>query len=166
MVLMVVFTTFITTPLVMAVYKPARKVRMADYKYRTIERKNSNSQLRILACFHNARNIPSTINLLEASWGIQKEAEALCVYALHLKELSERSFTILMVHKARKNGLPAWNKGHRSDANHVIVAFHHLSQVSVYLMTTISSMTDLHEDICATAERKRVAIIILPFHKH
>ena len=66
MVLMAVFTTFITTPLVTAVYKPARKGKITNYKYRTIGRKNANSQLRILACFHGARNIPSMINLIEA----------------------------------------------------------------------------------------------------
>ncbi|KAJ1416155.1 Sodium/solute symporter superfamily [Sesbania bispinosa] len=168
MVLMALFTTFITTPLVTAVYKPARKARIAVYKYRTIERKNTNSQLRILACFHGARNIPSVINLIEASRGIQKR-DALCVYAMHLKELSERSSSILMVHKARKNGLPFWNKGHHADSNHVIVAFEayqQLSHVSVRPMIAISSMANIHEDICATAERKRAAIIILPFHKH
>ncbi|EEF51281.1 cation/H(+) antiporter 18 [Ricinus communis] len=168
MVLMALFTTFITTPLVMAVYKPARKSRVADYKHRTIERKNSSMQLRILACFHSARNIPSTINLLEASRGVQK-AEGLCVYAMHLMELSERSSAILMVHKARKNGLPTWNKGSKPDSNNVIVAFEafrQLSQVMVRSMTAISSMSDIHEDICTTAERKRAAIIILPFHKH
>ncbi|XP_027360776.1 cation/H(+) antiporter 18-like [Abrus precatorius] len=168
MVLMALFTTFITTPLVVAVYKPARKGRIADYKYRTIGRKNPNSQLRILACFHGARNIPSLINLIEASRGIQKR-DALCVYAMHLKELSERSSSILMVHKARKNGLPFWNKGHHADSNHVIVAFEayrQLSQVSIRPMMAISSMTSIHEDICATAERKRAALVILPFHKH
>ncbi|TKY70993.1 Cation/H(+) antiporter 18 [Spatholobus suberectus] len=168
MVLMAVFTTFITTPLVTAVYKPARKGRIADYKYRTIERKNANSQLRILACFHGSRNIPSMINLIEASRGIQKR-DALCVYAMHLKELSERSSSILMVHKARRNGLPFWNKGHHADSNHVIVAFEayrQLSQVSIRPMIAISSMTNMHEDICTTAERKGAAVIILPFHKH
>lgn len=167
MVMMALFTTFITTPLVIAVYKPARNARAADYKHRKIERKNANSQLRILACFHGARNIPSLINLIEASRGIQKR-DALCVYAMHLKEFSERSSTILMVQKARKNGLPFWNKGHRADSNHVIVAFEayqQLSQVSVRPMIAISSMANIHEDICATAERKRAAVIILPFHK-
>ncbi|XP_014519969.1 cation/H(+) antiporter 18 isoform X1 [Vigna radiata var. radiata] len=168
MVLMAVFTTFITTPLVMAVYKPARKRSIADYKYRTIERKNANRQLRILACFHGARNIPSMINLIEASRGIQKRDD-LCVYAMHLKEFSERSSSILMVHKARRNGLPFWNKGSHSPSNHVIVAFEayrQLSQVSIRPMTAISSMANIHEDICATAERKEAAVIILPFHKH
>lgn len=168
MVLMALFTTFITTPLVTAVYKPAKRARIADYKYKTIERKNTNSQLRILACFHSARNIPSIINLLEASRGIKKR-EGLCVYALHLKELSERSSAILMVHKARRNGLPFWNKGLRSNSDNIVVAFEayqQLSRVSIRPMTEISSVSNMHEDICATAESKRAAIIILPFHKH
>lgn len=168
MVLMALFTTFITTPLVIAVYKPAKRARMADYKHKTVERKNPNTQLRILACFHSARNIPSLINLLEASRGTEKR-EGLCVYAMHLMELSERSSAILMVHKARNNGLPFWNKGQRSDCDNVVVAFEayrQLSRVSVRPMTAISSMSNLHEDICATAKSKRAAIIILPFHKH
>ncbi|KAK9276473.1 hypothetical protein L1049_006006 [Liquidambar formosana] len=168
MVLMALFTTFITTPLVVAVYKPAKRAKKDDYKHRTIERKNSNTQLRILACFHSARNIPSMINLLEASRGIEKR-EGLRVYAMHLMELSERPSAILMVHKARKNGLPFWDKGQKSDSNHVVVAFEafqQLSQVSVRPMTAISSLSDMHEDICTTAERKRASIIILPFHKH
>jgi hypothetical protein len=165
MVLMALITTFMTTPLVMAVYK--RKARISDYKYKTIERKIADSQLRILVCFHGARNIPSVINLIETSRGIKKR-DALCVYAMHLKEFSERSSSILMVQKVRKNGLPFWNKGHRSDSDHVIVAFEayqKLSQVCVRPMIAISAIANIHEDICATAERKRAAIIILPFHK-
>ncbi|KAI9095385.1 hypothetical protein K1719_026419 [Acacia pycnantha] len=168
MVLMALFTTFITTPVVISLYKPARKATKDDYKYRTIERKNPNSQLRVLSCFHSARSIPSMINLIESSRGTQKR-DALCVYAMHLKEFSERSSSILMVQKARKNGLPFWNKSHHADSDHVVVAFEayqQLSQVSVRPMTAISSMANIHEDICATADRKRVAVIILPFHKH
>lgn len=168
MILMAVFTTFMTTPLVVAVYKPARRARVADYKHKTVERKNSKAQFRILSCFHSAGNIPSMINLLEALRGIQK-SEGLCVYALHLMELSERSSAILMVHKARRNGLPFWNKGRQSNSNYIVVAFEayqQLSQVSIRPMIAISSMSDMHEDICATAESKRAAIIILPFHKH
>ncbi|XP_059650950.1 cation/H(+) antiporter 18-like [Cornus florida] len=168
MVLMALFTTFMTTPLVMAVYKPAKRARRADYKHRTIERKNYNTQLRVLACFHSSRNIPSTLNLLEASRGVGRP-EGLSVYALHLMELSERSSALLMVQKARRNGLPFWNKSQKSDSNCVVVAFEafrQLSQVSVRPMTSISSFSDMHEDICTTADRKRAAIIILPFHKH
>ena len=141
---------------------------MADYKNRTIERKNPNTQLRILTCYHSARNIPSIINLLEASRGSEKR-EGLSVDALHLMELSERSSAIIMVHKARKHGLPFWNKSQQSDSNHVVVAFEayrQLSHVSMRSMKAISSMSDMHDDICKTAETNRAAIIILPFHKH
>ncbi|VVB09524.1 unnamed protein product [Arabis nemorensis] len=172
MVLMALFTTFITTPIVMAVYKPARRAKKeGEYKHRTVERDNSNTQLRILTCFHGAGSIPSMINLLEASRGIEK-GEGLCVYALHLRELSERSSAILMVHKVRKNGMPFWNRrgiNAGSDADQIVVAFQafqQLSRVNVRPMTAISSMSDIHEDICTTAARKKAAIVILPFHKH
>jgi hypothetical protein len=165
---MAIFTTFITTPLVMAVYKPAKRMSKAIYKHRTIERNDPNTQLRILACFHSTRNIPSIINLIEASRGTEKKG-GLCVYALHLMELTERPSAILMVHKARKNGLPFWNKSRQSDSNQVVVAFEafqQLSRVSIRPMTAISQMNNIYEDICTSAERERAEIIILPFHKH
>ncbi|CAA3011614.1 cation H(+) antiporter 18-like [Olea europaea subsp. europaea] len=167
MVLMALFTTFITMPLVISVYKPAQ-MATSQYKNRMIKRKDSNSQLRILTCFLSTRNVPTLINLMEASRGIGKR-EGLRVYAMHLMELSERSSAILMVHKARKNGMPFWNKWQDSDPNQIIVAFEafqHLSQVSIQPTIAISAMSSMHEDICSSAERKRVAMIILPFHKH
>ncbi|GFZ01307.1 cation/H+ exchanger 18 [Actinidia rufa] len=132
MVLMALFTTFITTPLVIAV----------------------------------TSNIPTLINLIKASRGKKR---GLCVYAMHLVELSERSSAILMVHKARRNGLPFWNKGLKSGTNQINVAFEAFRQLShVYIrpMTAISPMNSMHEDICSSAERKSAAIIIVPFHKH
>ncbi|KAF6162882.1 hypothetical protein GIB67_021031 [Kingdonia uniflora] len=50
-VLMALFMTFITTPIVMAVYKPARK--FAPYKHRTIQRKDLDIEFRVLACFNS-----------------------------------------------------------------------------------------------------------------
>ncbi|GER26839.1 Cation/H(+) antiporter 18 [Striga asiatica] len=171
MVLMALFTTFITTPTVMAVYKPAAMAKR-EYKHRTIQRKDPNTQLQMLTCFHSTRNIPSLINLMEASRGTGKKG-GLRVYAMHLMELSERSSAILMVHKARKNGLPFWNNNNNNnnngDSNQIVVAFEafqHLSHVTVRPTTAISPMSSMHEDICSGADRKRVAIIILPFHKH
>ncbi|KAL9230979.1 hypothetical protein vseg_006259 [Gypsophila vaccaria] len=166
MVLMALFTTFITTPLVMAVYKPAN-ISKRPYKIRTIQRKDPTSQLRIMACFHSGRNIPTMINLIEATRGTEKKG--LSVYAVHLMELSERSSAIRMVHKARYNGLPFWNKALNSDRDQVVVAFEaygQLSRVQIKPMTAISHFSDIHQDICASAESKRAAFIILPFHKH
>ncbi|XP_043715774.1 cation/H(+) antiporter 19-like [Telopea speciosissima] len=166
MVLMALFTTFITTPIVMAVYKPAR-MSAKSYKHRTIKRVDPDTELRILAAFHSTRNIPSMINLLESSRGTNKR-RGVSVYAMHLMELSERSSAISMVHKARKNGLPFWNN-QRDDNDQMVIAFEayqQLSSVSIRPMTAISNFDTIHEDICTSAEHKHVAIILLPFHKH
>ncbi|XP_021757591.1 cation/H(+) antiporter 18-like [Chenopodium quinoa] len=166
MVMMALVTTFMTTPIVRAVYTPAK--RGSTYNLRTIQRKDPNSQLRIMACFHSGRNIPTMINLIEASRGTEKR-KGLTVYAVHLMELSERSSAIRMVNKARNNGLPFWNKGMQPDSDQVVVAFEaygQLSRVQIRPMTAISHFFNMHEDICASAESKKAALIILPFHKH
>ncbi|KAI0494224.1 hypothetical protein KFK09_024355 [Dendrobium nobile] len=106
MVMMALFTTFITTPIVMGIYKPARK---ADpYKHQKIVRDDTDSELRILACFHGNRNIPILINLIEPSPGTRRRG--ITIYAMHLMEPSELPSAIFMVHKACRNGLPFWKK--------------------------------------------------------
>jgi len=164
-VLMALFTTFITTPIVMAVYRPAR--RGSPYTHKTVQRKDPDTELRVLACFHSTCNIPTLINLIESSRGTRKRGK-MCVYAMHLMELSERPSAITMVHTARNNGLPFWNKKHDNRDQMVIAfqAYGHLSSVDVRPMTAISAFSNMHEDICTSAHQKRAAIILLPFHKH
>ncbi|KAG5390131.1 hypothetical protein IGI04_031672 [Brassica rapa subsp. trilocularis] len=171
MVLMAIFTTFMTTPLVLAVYKPGKSITKGTFKNQTVEETNqSNKPLRLMFCFHSIMNIPTIVNLIEASRGTNRK-ESLSVYAMHLMELSERSSAILMAHKVRKNGLPFWNKDKpgTSSSDMVVVAFEafrRLSRVSVRPMTAISAISTIHEDICRSAERKSVGMVILPFHKH
>ncbi|KAH7655270.1 Cation/H+ exchanger domain-containing protein [Dioscorea alata] len=166
LVLMALFTTFITTPIVMAIYKPAR--RPTPYKHRTIERVEADSELRVLACFYSSHSIPTLINIMESSRGTCRRG--VIVYAMHLVELSERSSAISMVHRARRNGLPFWNRSTApsEQGDHVVVAFEayqQLSHVSIRPMTAISDLHTIHEDILESAQQKRVAFIILPFHK-
>ncbi|KAG8061612.1 hypothetical protein GUJ93_ZPchr0003g16671 [Zizania palustris] len=165
LVLMALVTTFMTTPAVTAVYKPAR--RQASYKHRTVERDDADSELRVLACFHASRGIPTLINLVEASRGTRRSK--LTMYAMHLVELSERSSAISMVQRARRNGLPfSSRRGHEGGGGEVVVAFEafqRLSAVTVKPMTAISDLDTIHEDIIASALDKRAAIIVLPFHK-
>lgn len=165
MVLMALFTTFITTPVVMALYKPARNPLPYNRRTLFMASDKSEAELRILACVHGMPNVHAIINLVEASRGTRKRP--LHMYILHLLELSERPSSIMKVQRVRRDGRPFWDKQNQ-DIDNIVVAFEafgQLSKVTVRPMTAISRFDDMHEDICATAADKRAAIIIMPFHK-
>lgn len=166
MVVMAVIMTSIITPIVTVVYRPAR--RFVPYKRRTLQQSKPDSELRILACIHTPRNVPTTINLVEASNPNKKSP--IFVYALHLVELTGRASAMLIVHNTQK-GQGSSNPINRAQANsdHIANAFqnyeHHDGSVSIQPLTAISPYSTMHEDICNLAEDKRVSIIIVPFHK-
>lgn len=163
LVLMALFTTFITTPAVMAVYKTARS---SGSRSSTSGKKYD---LRILACVHGPGNISSLISLIESTRPVNKAQ--LKLYIMHLVELTERSSSIVMVQRFRKNGLPfvsRFNYRVRAFHERVAVAFRaygQMGQVVVRTTTAISALSTMHEDICHVAKEKRVPMIILPFHK-
>ncbi|KAL2490074.1 Cation/H(+) antiporter 15 [Forsythia ovata] len=164
MVTVAVIMTAIIAPVVTTIYKPARKV--VPYKRRTIQRTKPDGEFRVLACIHTPRNVPTIISLLEASHSTKKSP--ICIYALHLVELTGRASAMLIVHNTRKSGRPALNRT-QAQSDHIINAFENFEQhvgcVSVQPLTAISPYSTMHEDICNVAEDKRVSFIIIPFHK-
>ncbi|GJZ70382.1 cation/H(+) antiporter 15 [Tanacetum coccineum] len=164
MVVVALVMTAIITPAVTVIYKPAR--RFAPYKRRTILKLKPDSDFRTLVCIHTPRNVPTIINLLEASNPTKKSP--LSIHVLHLVELTGRASAMLIVHNSRKSGRPAANRT-QAQSDHIINAFETFEQntenVSVQPVTAISPYSTMHEDICSVAEDKRVSFIILPFHK-
>ncbi|KAI3468920.1 hypothetical protein Pfo_025583 [Paulownia fortunei] len=164
MVIVAVVMTSIIAPIVTTIYKPARK--FAPYKRRTIQRTKRDGEFRVLVCVHTPRNVPTIINLMEASHPTKKSP--ICTYVLHLVELTGRASAMLIVHNTRKSGRPALNRT-QAQSDHIINAFENFEQhagfVSVNPLTAISPYSSMHEDICNVAEDKRVAFIIIPFHK-
>ncbi|KAL1819697.1 hypothetical protein ACET3Z_014566 [Daucus carota] len=164
LVLMALFTTFITTPTVMAIYKPAD---VSTHRRLESIPDSAKDELRVLACVHGPGNIPSLINLIETTRSTNKSQ--LKLYIMHLVELTERSSSIMMVQRFRKNGFPFLNRfGQGGMHDRVAVGFQaygQLGHVSVRTTTAISALSTMHEDICHVAERKRVPMILLPFHK-
>ncbi|KAK7245258.1 hypothetical protein RIF29_40095 [Crotalaria pallida] len=173
LVLMALFTTFITTPTVMAIYKPARGAtaktnrKLGDLstssKYDSVV-----DQLRVLACVYGPGNVPSIISLIESTRSTKKSL--LKLFIMHLVELTERSSSIILAQRARKNGFPFFNRSSRGEwrdrLSGAFQAYSQLGRVSVRPTTAISSLSTMHEDICHVAEEKRVTMIILLFHKH
>ncbi|PHU00700.1 Cation/H(+) antiporter 15 [Capsicum chinense] len=83
-------------------------------------------------------------------------------------ELTGRASAMLIVHNTRKTGKPALNRT-QVQSDHIINAFEnfekHVGCVSVQPLTVISPYSTMHEDVCSIAEDKRVAFLIIPFHK-
>ncbi|KAL4369798.1 hypothetical protein HN51_014263 [Arachis hypogaea] len=173
LVLMALFTTFITTPMVMAIYKPARGIAMKTHRKLGDLTTNSASndkkdELRILACVHGPGNVPSIISLIESTRSTKNSFVKL--FIMHLVEFTERSSSIILVQRVRKNGFPFFKRSRNGEWRDRLAgafqAYSQLGRVSVRPTTAISSLPTMHEDICHVAEEKRVTMIILPFHKH
>ncbi|MCO5603240.1 hypothetical protein L7F22_057388 [Adiantum nelumboides] len=162
MVLMAIFTTLITTPSVMLLYKPARN--SVPYRRRKLYQPDiqADSELRVLACVYGMPNVHAIINLMEASRGTRKKP--LCLYILHLLELTERPSSLMQLIGSYKN-----HDVHTGDHSGVVLAFKtfgQLSKVNVKAMTALSAFDPMHENICRSGAEKRAAMIILPFDKH
>ncbi|KAL4560595.1 hypothetical protein LXL04_032748 [Taraxacum kok-saghyz] len=158
LVMMALVTTFMTTPMVMAVYKPARNISAMVHHRSLSESSSHNSHnprpaLRVLACVHGSQISPSMSNLINSIQS-PNTYSTLKLYILHLYELTERSSSIAMVHRVRKNGVPfiKGNIGYGVGSN----------KVKVQKSTAISALTTMHEDICHVANKKRATIVILP----
>lgn len=173
LVLMALFTTFITTPTVMAIYKPARAHQAPPHK-RKLQgdfSTSSDGTLRILGCLHGPHNVATTINLVESLRSVANSN--LKLYAMHLLELTERPSSIVLVQRLRRNGLPFITSRRKRGASrqvhdpmgYAFEAYEKLGKVTVRPVTTISPLATMHEDICHVAEEKEVAMIVLPFHK-
>ncbi|KAI3903921.1 hypothetical protein MKW92_047364 [Papaver armeniacum] len=164
MVIIAVLTTAVIIPTVTAVYRPGR--RFIAYKRRTIQKSKPDAELRLLACIHSPRNVPTAISLLDISHPNKKSP--IYVYALQLVELTGRASAMLIVHNTRKSGRPAVNRT-QAQSDQIVTAFEiyeqHEQFVSVQPLTAISPYSTMHEDICNLAEEKRVSMIVVPFHK-
>ncbi|XP_061346822.1 cation/H(+) antiporter 15-like [Gastrolobium bilobum] len=165
MVIITVLMTGIIVPGISALYKPSRG--FISYKRRTIQMSKRDAEFRVLVCVHTPRNVSTIINLIEASNPTKKSP--ICIYLLHLVELTGRASALLIVHSSRKPADPPALNRNQAQSEHIISAFEnyeqHADNVSVQPLTAVSPHSTMHEDICNLAVDKRVAFIIIPFHK-
>lgn len=159
LVLMALFTTFVTTPIVMAIYRPLRELSSHDIHSRS--KASPESGLRILACIRGLGELPSLVNLINSH--CSSDPSAVKVYVMRLIEMTGRSSSIVTALRTRRNGLPCITRFCQGEFNHrvALAAF----KVRVRPTTSVSMLPVMHRDICHIAEEKRVAMVILPFHK-
>lgn len=173
LVIMALFTTFITTPIVMAINKkPSSKEDFQLEKPQKKTKKQNN--LQILACLRGPRDAHTLINLIESLRSDKNNnnyASVIKLYVMRLVEFTDRLSSITMVQRTRKNGFPFISGVLRGDnstdqVGAAFEAYSTLGRVIVRPAMAISGLSDLHEDIIHVAEKKRVELIILPFYKY
>ncbi|TMW98341.1 hypothetical protein EJD97_004177 [Solanum chilense] len=163
MVAGILVMTVLVTPMTM-LYRPSQEI--APHKRRTIQKARIDEELRVLACIHGTHDIPSVINLLGSSHSTP--ASPITVFALQVVELVGRASSMLEVHSSGKRG--SRSLGHEeTQTRQIITAFDNYELrsdgVMVQVLTARTALSTMDEDMCNIAKDKRVAFIILPFHK-
>ncbi|XP_028759240.1 cation/H(+) antiporter 15-like [Neltuma alba] len=166
---MVVIATVVMTgliaPFVTVTYKPTR--RFIPIKKRTILGLRHDAERKFMVCVHNPRNVPSMLNLLEASHPTKKSP--LSIHALHLVELTGRISAMLAVWATSESGHRHVGVSGTPESDHIVNSFENFEEnidnVSINYLTAASPYSTMHQDICSLAEDKGACVILIPFHK-
>lgn len=166
----ITLTTAMASPLVALILH--RSKRRVVYRRRNLQRSKHDSELRMVACVHNYRNVPSIITLLETSNPTKQSP--IFLYVLQLIELVGRASSMLIMYdqESRRGCYHQQNIAtlHRGEQQTELInaSFEnyeqHSSGVSVQFLSATSLYVTMHEDIITIAEDRYAALIILPFH--
>nr|DAD26362.1 TPA_asm: hypothetical protein HUJ06_027830 [Nelumbo nucifera] len=164
LIILVLLVTGSISPLVKILYRK-RSRKYLSCKRRTIEHSKHETEFRILVCVHNQDNVPTIINLLEASNATKDKP--IFVFILQLVELVGRSTPFLVSHVQQNKSLSA-STGLNSER--ILNAFSYYEQqnrdrVILQPFIAMSPYVSMHEYVCSMAADKKTSIIILPFHK-
>ncbi|KAM1157829.1 hypothetical protein ACFX15_027875 [Malus domestica] len=136
-----------------------------QYKERNIESVGPETELRILACFHNSDKVSGIINLLEASNPTKQSP--IHVLVVHLVELTRHASAMLIVHDTCKTPTTKYRQlpDSSSTSNGAFGNYARKREnITVQKLTTVSAYATMHEDICNLAEENQATLIIIPFH--
>ncbi|PIN19008.1 putative K+/H+-antiporter [Handroanthus impetiginosus] len=158
----VVAVTAVITPLIKLLYDPSK--RHVPLRRRTFQHMKLDAELRILVCIKNQDNVPSMVNLLEASDAT--EQSPIAVIAVLLVELVGRATPMLVAHQSTRTLQPT-----NSRSGQIINALRQYELcnercVTIQSFSAISHLHTTHDDICRVALDQNATIVILPFHKH
>ncbi|KAJ6844607.1 cation/H(+) antiporter 15-like [Iris pallida] len=141
------------------VYNPASQ--FGTYKRLSIKQNGRLGELRVLACAHDEHSAVPIITIVETAL-----PNPTCVYLLHLIPLIGQMNTVLTPYKKKfkKKGFQL------STTDHIVNAFHNLEKnnpgrLSVMPFVAVSPYASMHNDICQLAVDKKIALILIDFHK-
>ncbi|XAR73716.1 hypothetical protein NMG60_11007782 [Bertholletia excelsa] len=164
--LSLVITTLLLGPIMAFMVK--RENDYLGYSHVTLEWRDPENELRLLACVHNPRYVSTVIGLFASLRGFEKSH--ITPYLLHLIELPEKKKTTLMYHQREDDELSVEDDDYGGndvlEINDAVDNFTVETELMVHQAKAVSSFADMHVDVCDKAEEVRASIVLLPFHKH
>ncbi|KAL6959888.1 hypothetical protein U1Q18_040037 [Sarracenia purpurea var. burkii] len=124
-------------------------------------------ELRMLACVHNPRHVPTIVALIAALRG--SEMGPIIPYLMHLIELPEINRADLLYHQREDDELSDEDNYGGNDVaeiNATADAFAADTGVVVHQVKAVSPFPNMYSDVCDLAEGVRASIVLLHFHKH
>lgn len=167
----VVVTTAIITPLIKLLYKHRPRVLSSssifDEEMRTIQNTPRNSEFRIVTCLHSEGNVRGMTALVEICNPIQESP--LCVFVIHLIELLGKSASILLPINYKQNR--KFLSVNYPNTNHIMRAFENYAKnscgpVTVVPYINVAPYMSMLDAVCNLAQDNMVPFIVIPFHEN
>ncbi|CAI8597383.1 unnamed protein product [Vicia faba] len=171
LVICVVVTTAVVSPLINKLYKHRHRVLNSstnlDQQMTTIQNTSRNLEFRIVTCVHNEGHVRGITALLEVCNPVPQSPIA--VYVIHLVQLLGKSAPILLPinHKQNKKFLSV----NYPDTNHIMRAFENYASnsygpVIVLPYVNVAPYKSMHDAVINLAQDKMVPFIVVPFHEN
>ncbi|KAK9283621.1 hypothetical protein L1049_011871 [Liquidambar formosana] len=164
-IIIVFFLTVIYTPSVVSYIIERAKKRSPNQKM-ALQWLDPLNELRILQCLHGLQNVPSTISFMEISRGTADPGTV--VYVTDMIELTEQVAATL-VHREGVEAVTVSDKEVTEMRDQITRAVQNYLQensegITLRRMLALSTINNMHQDVCILAEDLMVSLIILPFH--
>ncbi|CAA7026370.1 unnamed protein product [Microthlaspi erraticum] len=161
-IITLLFVSGICRFLVVCLYDPSKRYRSKS-KRTILNTRQRNLQFRILLCVYNVENVPSMVNLLEATY--PSRFSPISVFTLHLVELKGRAHAVLMPHHLMNKLDP-----NTVQSTHIVNGFQRFEQqnqgtLMAQHFTAAAPFSSINDDICTLALDKKATLIVVPFHK-
>ncbi|XP_077213974.1 cation/hydrogen exchanger 28 [Tasmannia lanceolata] len=164
-ILLHILLSVVNTPLVVAMIVRRAKNRALDGEM-ALQWHNPSKDLRIVVCLYGPHNLPTAINLIEATRGGTHSAP-LTVYAMDMIELTGSS---TLTYREGIEGVTVNDEaitGMRDQMTSVLEEYVQESGegVTIRRLLALSSYENMHADVFNGARDVMAVFIILPFHR-
>ncbi|KAK8949129.1 Cation/H(+) antiporter 15 [Platanthera zijinensis] len=141
--------------------------RALRYRCAALHSQPYGAELRLLACVHCSRDLPTMLNLIEICGG-GRPASPLNAYLMHLVELTAGTASYVLYHQHDAEEDSGWEHG--GDDELVVTAaadvFSLETGIGLRQVTVVSTMETMQEDVYNATVDIRASLVIVPFHKH